>query len=341
MGSIGGRHGTLRRVEQSTARSGPGGSGGNPLMAGWSRILGWLREGYPNGIPERDFLPLFTLLSRRLSDDEARELGAELVSGGLVPADRVDVAAVYLKMTDRLPGESEVHRVAGVLHQAGWDIKGLVDEQELELPPRDELLAAVRRDLVLAADALLDRYDEPQRAYHNRTHLGEAWDALQRLVAGEGLGGAQARAARMALWFHDCIYDPRAEDNELLSAAVARAELRRAGESVAFTERVAELILVTADHHVPAGDVTAACLVDADLWILSAPPPRYREYVRQISREYAHIPREEFVPGRQQVLRQLIGRGPMYATPTASRWEGAALANMARELADYADYSSR
>lgn len=310
------------------------------MIARLHAIVAWLRAGYPQGIPEQDYIPLFALLARRLSDAETRELSEELIADGLVPPDRVDVAAGYLRRTDELPSEEEVRRVAELLHEAGWDVSGLIGYEESELPPRDELLAAVRRDLALTADTLLARYDEPQRAYHTRTHLHEAWAALQQLVAIEGVGGPEARAARLALWFHDCVHDPRAGDNEALSAAIARAELRRAGEPASSTERVAQLVEATADHGVTPGDVAAACLMDADLWILSAPPPRYREYVRQIRREYAHVPRADFVAGRQALLRHLLGRGPVYTTPAAGRWEGAALANIARELADYADYHS-
>ncbi|NYD99655.1 putative metal-dependent HD superfamily phosphohydrolase [Kineosphaera limosa] len=307
-------------------------------MAGLSRILNWLRVGYPQGIPERDFLPLFALLSRRLSDEDARDLGSELVVDGLVPADRFDLAAGYLKKTDQLPSEDEIQRVAELLYHAGWDVSGILDTPADELPPRDELLVAVRRDLGLASDALLARYDEPQRAYHNRRHLTEAWGALERLLEAEAVGGSEAKAARLALWFHDSVYDPRADDNEALSAAIARAELRAAGESTELIERVAHLVEATVEHAVEPGDRTAACLMDADLWVLSAPPPRYREYVRQIRREYAHVSRPNFITGRQQVLRYFIGRGPLYATGTAASWEAAALANMARELADYATY---
>lgn len=310
------------------------------MIARLHAVVAWLRAGYPHGIPEKDYIPLFALLARRLSDAQARELAQELVADGLVPPGRVDVAAGYLKRTDELPGEEEVRRVADLLHEAGWDVSGLVECEEYELPRRDELLAAVRRDLALTADALLARYDEPQRAYHNRTHLAEAWGALEQLLTDEGVGGPEARAARLALWFHDCVYDPGSGDNEALSAAIARAELRRAGEPASFSERVAQLVEATAEHAVTPGDVAAACLMDADLWILSAPPPRYRDYVRQIRREYAHVSREDFIAGRQAVLRHLMGLGPIYATAAASRWEGAALANMARELADYAGYHS-
>ena len=33
-------------------------------------IVDYLRAGYPEGVPEQDYVPLFALLRRKLSDDE-------------------------------------------------------------------------------------------------------------------------------------------------------------------------------------------------------------------------------------------------------------------------------
>lgn len=87
------------------------------------RIVAWLRTGYPHGIPERHYLPLVALLGRRLSDDETRELGERLVAGGLVPADRLDVAVGYLRITDQLPSNKEIARVCRLLREAGWPVR--------------------------------------------------------------------------------------------------------------------------------------------------------------------------------------------------------------------------
>lgn len=92
------------------------------MLAPIQRIVDWLRAGYPNGIPERDYVPLFALLRRRLSDDEARQLGEELVARGLVPADRIDVGVGYLRLTDELASDGELRRVSQVLREAGWDV---------------------------------------------------------------------------------------------------------------------------------------------------------------------------------------------------------------------------
>ena len=37
-------------------------------------VMDWLLEGYPAGVPPKDYIPLVALLRRRLSDDEIREI---------------------------------------------------------------------------------------------------------------------------------------------------------------------------------------------------------------------------------------------------------------------------
>lgn len=90
-------------------------------MTEWlRRVVGWLRAGYPRGVPDQDFVPLIALLRRRLTAEEIDELRAQLVADGLVPADRTDLAAGYLRLTDELPTPAELARVAERLRAAGW-----------------------------------------------------------------------------------------------------------------------------------------------------------------------------------------------------------------------------
>ena len=46
------------------------------------RVVGFLRAGYPEGVPAHDYIPLLALLRRRLSDDEVMAVAAELTSDG-------------------------------------------------------------------------------------------------------------------------------------------------------------------------------------------------------------------------------------------------------------------
>jgi hypothetical protein len=41
-------------------------------------VVRWLRAGYPEGVPERDYLPLFALLASQLTHDELRAVAREL-----------------------------------------------------------------------------------------------------------------------------------------------------------------------------------------------------------------------------------------------------------------------
>lgn len=190
-----------------------------------------------------------------------------------------------------------------------------------------------------AAAALWARYAQPHRVYHTGIHLAEAWTALQQVT-----GGAPAPAARLALWFHDAVYDPRRDDNEAASARLAVAELtsaRTPPRSAALVAQVERLVLATAAHVAEPDDTgdqsAAAALLDADLWILAAPRARYEECALQVRREYAHVGDELFAAGRSAILRDLLAREHLYATPVGRSWAAAARANMARELTRYPD----
>jgi len=52
----------------------------------------------------------------------------------------------------------------------------------------------------------------------------------------------------MALWFHDAIYQPYAKDNELKSALWAQQFLYDNHLDSEITERVFQLVMVTANH---------------------------------------------------------------------------------------------
>lgn len=93
------------------------------MAARLQRVVNWLRAGYPQGIPERDFVPLFALLRRRLSEDEARILAADLVEKGLIAPDKIDIAVGYLRITDELASHDELVRVIAHLRENGWEIR--------------------------------------------------------------------------------------------------------------------------------------------------------------------------------------------------------------------------
>ena len=178
-------------------------------------------------------------------------------------------------------------------------------------------------------EALLTRYAEPQRAYHTRQHLR---DCFEQLDPAAGLARALSEV-QLALWFHDAIYDPRAQDNEERSARWAADALEAAGADPAIAPRVRALVLATRHAAVPEGG-DAQLLVDVDLSILGAAPARFDEYERQIRVEYAWVPEPAFRSARAGMLRGFLTRPRIFSTAWfGERLEAPARANLERSLA--------
>ena len=182
----------------------------------------------------------------------------------------------------------------------------------------------------LANPAWLDlcgRYNENGRFYHNLTHIEQMLDvvdSLSALVRDE-------TAVQLAVWFHDIIYDPRANDNEAQSAAYAANVLHQ--WQYPQIEKVEWLILATKGDGTPMYDPDFAVLLDADLAVLGASPAKYDRYANAIRQEYAFVPDEAYRNGRSAVLRQFLDRPRIYQTEKMfAERETAVSPNLIREL---------
>lgn len=182
---------------------------------------------------------------------------------------------------------------------------------------------AVRQDL-------FDRYRQPHRHYHTLVHIQAVLQVLDALSA-EPIGPA----ARLAVWFHDAVYEGVAGADEEASAQLAEQVLDSLGTPASMVESVAAIVRATAGHAADTDqpDAETALVLDADLAILAAEPVAYDQYVEQVRREYSHVPDERFVQGRKAVLAGLLGRERLYLTPGGqARFEDRARQNLNREL---------
>jgi predicted metal-dependent HD superfamily phosphohydrolase len=177
------------------------------------------------------------------------------------------------------------------------------------------------------------RYAEPQRFYHDWRHIEE----LLRLFVEIRGRLAQPEAVLCAILYHDAVYDPQRSDNEARSAELLVARASADFEPLAI-QRARRLVEATARHEIPA-DVAdgeradAALFLDMDLAILGAPAERFDEYERQIRREYAHVPEEQFRVGRTRVLRTFLARETLFLSDWGrGRFDQAARSNMRRSL---------
>jgi predicted metal-dependent HD superfamily phosphohydrolase len=175
---------------------------------------------------------------------------------------------------------------------------------------------------------LAARYSELHRAYHTLHHIEhclEEFDAVR--------GEAQDPVAvEMALWYHDAIYDPRRRDNEERSAVLAEQTAAAAGLAPALARRVGDLIRVST-HKKSASDPDGRIFADVDLAILGQPPDAFTEYERQVRREYAWVPEEDFRAGRARILEAFLDRFSVYGTPAfQEKYEKQARLNLTASL---------
>ena len=172
-------------------------------------------------------------------------------------------------------------------------------------------------------------YREPHRAYHTLQHLEECLSLRQRLDA-----PCDAPAEiDLALWFHDAVYEPRRDDNEVRSAAWLVDVATRCGVEERVRERLHRLVMATC-HRAAPQTRDEALLVDVDLSILGAPPERFAEYEAQVRREYAWVPEWLYRRKRREILIEFMGRPALYSTDACRHlFEAQARRNLERSIA--------
>lgn len=189
--------------------------------------------------------------------------------------------------------------------------------------------------------ALEQAYATPLRAYHDFNHVAEV--LRHYATVAEGPGWLQPLEVRLAVLYHDAVYEPGRKDNEARSATFAREQIGRwlpgAGVEVG---RVAELIELTARHgqfrsadfgKTAVADDTRHFL-DCDMAILGAEPAGFDAYDRAIAAEYrGHVPGWLFRINRRRFLKSLLARPRIYLSDFFhERYDAQARSNLRRAV---------
>ena len=88
-----------------------------------ARMVAFVRAGYPQGVPETDYIPLLALLRRRLSDDEVAAVATQLAGRGELNIDTADIGAAIIRITDEMPSPTDLDRVQRRLDAIGWSAR--------------------------------------------------------------------------------------------------------------------------------------------------------------------------------------------------------------------------
>jgi hypothetical protein len=86
-----------------------------------SSVIGWLRAGYPEGVPDVDYVPLFALLGSELTDADINAITDELAATG-DPTTAQGIRDAIAAASDEKPLDVDVARVRARLVAGGWPL---------------------------------------------------------------------------------------------------------------------------------------------------------------------------------------------------------------------------
>jgi len=219
---------------------------------------------------------------------------------------------------------------------------GVIDAPQWLLPAFVRSVHAVggtadHDEVERTAESLLERWNAPERRFHNLRHLVAVIARVDELTEETH----SPDLVRLAAWYHGAVFDAaattaaqmRGGEDESASAEVAYRELTALGVPEKAADHVRHLVQCLDRHQADLADPDTAVLCDADLAMLAVEPQRYRTYVEDLRAEYAHVPVRDFLEARQLILSKLLARRKLFVSPLSEGWEEPARQNLAAELA--------
>ena len=96
-----------------------------------AKIVAWITDGYPEGVPGPDRVPLLALLSVASPTTRSRPWRGTLKDvGEMRGIDPVDIGVLITQITDELPTPDDVERVRERLAAKGWPLDERRDPEE-------------------------------------------------------------------------------------------------------------------------------------------------------------------------------------------------------------------
>jgi hypothetical protein len=84
-------------------------------------IVKWLRAGYPDGVPDIDYIPLFALLGSQVTEDQVAAIADELATTSNQESAEAIRSAIQA-VTHEQPKDSDIARVRARLAAGGWPL---------------------------------------------------------------------------------------------------------------------------------------------------------------------------------------------------------------------------
>jgi predicted metal-dependent HD superfamily phosphohydrolase len=148
-------------------------------------------------------------------------------------------------------------------------------------------------------------YTQKIRYYHNLNHISYMFKVLGDHHITPVLG--------WSIFYHDIVYIPGAQDNELKSRLLAEQDLTYLGEHKEYIYQICTAIAKTKEHLDPSS-AEEELLFDADYSILGSEPSVYICYAHNIRKEFQHLSDQDFYPARIEFLEHLLSKHSLFYT---------------------------
>lgn len=88
-------------------------------------VVEWLHEGYPHGVPPKDYFPLLALLMRSLTEEEVVKAARTIVrqTEADTPVTEEQIRNAIHEVIEKEPNPEEIHQVAARLASVGWPLE--------------------------------------------------------------------------------------------------------------------------------------------------------------------------------------------------------------------------
>lgn len=169
-------------------------------------------------------------------------------------------------------------------------------------------------------DRLIRQHNQVGRHYHTSVHLKEMLEYLNILEEGAAVSDQQHKAIlRLAVFFHDAVYDPQSNTNEKDSSHLFEQFTREVGRTILGVSAVSTVItciLATQRHEVIPGEVIMLqeLFLDIDMAVLGKKMHAYRSYAALIRNEYHFVPQAVYCKKRAEILESFLNRKKIYLT---------------------------
>lgn len=177
-------------------------------------------------------------------------------------------------------------------------------------------------------EEIQNHYSGVERHYHNLEHLENLFKRLKRIKPYI----TNWNSILFAVYYHDIIYSPTQNDNEIKSAELAVSRLKKIMVPEEDIKSCQEMILATQSHLLSQNE-DINYFTDADLSILGESRENYMIYCKNIRKEYSIYPDEIYRAGRMKLLNQLLKRQRIFHTKYFfAKFESQAKRNLNQEL---------